>query len=221
MPLDMPVSHYECVTLQDNRLNIQYEVKQKSFKYMSQLEGWCSFNKAAILIDLVLMLEPNTLVEIGVFGGRSLIPMATALKATGKGKAFGIDPWDPIESAEGMDGVNYDWWGHLDHEKIYQGVKAKVEEFGLEETITLIRSTSELAPYIPNIDILHIDGNHSEKAAYFDVNKWVPLVKKGGLIIFDDVTWGTNKSAVEWLDETCVKLVEYHEGCDWGIWVKP
>jgi len=220
MPLDMPISHYESVVLQGDRNYIQQEVKQNAFKYMSQLEGWCSCNKAAILMDLTFMLEPKTVVEIGVFGGKSLIPMAAALKSVGTGKIFGIDPWDAQESAAGMDGANLDWWSHVDHEKIYQGLKAKIGEFGLEGHIALVRSTSELAPEIPEIDILHIDGNHSEKAAYLDVNKWVPFVKRGGLIIFDDVTWGTNRSAVEWLDEHCVKIVEYHEYNDWGIWIK-
>lgn len=220
MTIDMPASHYECVALKDDRTSISQGVKQIAFSYMNQLEGWCSHNKAAILMDLIFMLEPKTVVEIGVFGGKSLIPMATALRTVGKGKIFGIDPWDPLESIEGMDGENYNWWGQVDHEKILNGLKAKIAQFALNEQIILLKTTSELAPPIPDIDILHIDGNHSEKAAYLDVNKWVPLVKKGGLIIFDDITWGSNKSAVEWLDEYCIKLVEYHEFNDWGIWIK-
>jgi predicted O-methyltransferase YrrM len=225
MPIDIyqnpePASHYEFVVLKDDRNFINQQVKQKAFNYMNQLEGWCSHNKASLLIDFILMLEPETLVEIGVFGGKSLIPMAVALKSVGKGKIYGIDPWDSLESVAGMEGENFDWWGHIDHEKILQGLRSKIVQFALEDQILLLRTTSEQAPYIPNIDILHIDGNHSEKAAYLDVNKWVPFVKKGGLIIFDDVTWGTNRSAVEWLDENCIKLVEFHEFNDWGIWIK-
>ena len=69
-------------------------------------------------------------------------------------------------------------------------------------------------------DILHIDGNHSEATSLYDVKKWTPLVKPGGLIIFDDTTWGTTGRAVQWLDENCCKLGEYHEDNDWGIWIK-
>lgn len=226
MPIDMyqnpqaPPSHYESVVLKDDRNFINQQVKQNAFSYMSQLEGWCSYNKASLLIDFIFMLEPKTVVEIGVFGGKSLIPMAAALKVVGKGKIYGIDPWDPLESIAGMEGENFNWWGHVDHKKILQGLKAKIVEFALEEQVALLATTSELAPYIPNIDILHIDGNHSEKAAYLDVNKWVPLVKKGGLIIFDDMTWGSNKSAVDWLDENCIRFVDFHESNDWGIWIK-
>lgn len=224
MPLDIdsaPPSHYECVVLADDRNFVIEGVKQSAYNYMDQLEGWCTYNKASLLMDFVFMLEPKTVVEIGVFGGKSLIPMAAALRSVGKGKVYGIDPWSHLESMAGMDGENLEWWGQLDHEQILQGLIAKINQFGLEEQIVLLRSTSELAPSIPNIDILHIDGNHSEKAANLDVNKWVPLVRKGGIIIFDDVTWGTNKRAVEWLDDNCIRFVEFHDMInDWAVWIK-
>lgn len=216
-----PASHYESVVLTNDTSSLIQHVKQNAFGYMDQLEGWCTKNKASVLIDLVFMLKPTTIVEIGVWGGKSLVPMAYALKASQNGKVFGIDPWDSFASADGMDGVNYDWWSSVDHEKILRGLQAKITEFALEEQVVLIKATSEQAPIIPNIDILHIDGNHSEKASCLDVKKWVPLVRKGGLIIFDDITWGTNASAVSWLDENCIQLATFHETNDWGIWIKP
>ena len=197
-------------------------VKQKAFYVMSQLDGWCTESKAEKMIDLVLETEPDVIVEVGVFGGKSLLPMAVALDEIGKGIAYGIDPWTSTASAEGMDGVNEEWWGSLDHEAIYQRLLGKINQFKLNDRVELIRATSEDAPAIPNIDILHIDGNHSEKAAYFDATKWVPLVKPGGLVIFDDITWGTTSKAVNWFDERCEKVALYREsGFDWGVWRKP
>ncbi len=219
--IHQPESHYENVVLKKDTHDLIQFVKQNAFGYMDQLEGWCSKNKASVLIDLIFMLKPQTIVEIGVWGGKSLIPMAYALKANQRGKAFGIDPWDSAESAEGMDSVNYDWWSSIDHERILRGLQIKIIEFALEEQIILLKTTSERAPFIPDIDMLHIDGNHSEKASWIDVNKWVPLVRKGGLIIFDDITWGTNTKAVRWLDDNCIKLAEFRENNDWGIWIKP
>jgi len=91
--------------------------------------------------------------------------------------------------------------------------------------VELIPTTSEAAPRIPDIDILHVDGNHSEEISFSDVLKWVPLVKKGGFIIFDDMAWYENnrfttEKAVSWLDEHCFKLAEFTDVCVWGIWVK-
>lgn len=219
--INHPASQYEITILNKGTNDLIQRTKQEAFFYMDQLEGWCSKSKASVLIDLVFMLNPKTVIEVGVWGGKSLVPMAHALKVNKRGLAYGIDPWDNLESAEGMEGVNYEWWSSIDHKKILQGLENKIIEFGLENQIILIKATSQLAPIIPDIDILHIDGNHSEKASTLDVNKWVPLVRKGGIIIFDDITWGTNGKAVQWLNENCIKLAEFHEDNDWGVWIKP
>ncbi len=220
-PCQKPPSQYEIVVLKKETPAVNQYAKSQVFSYMDKLEGWCSTSKASVLMDLVFMLKPETVVEIGVWGGKSLVPMAYALKVNEKGKAYGIDPWSNFESSEGMDGVNFNWWMSVDHELIMRGLQKRVLEFSLQDQIQLIQASSELAQPIPNIDILHIDGNHSEKASYTDVTKWVPLVKKGGVVIFDDMTWGTNGKAVEWLDENCIKFAQFAEDSDWGIWVKP
>jgi len=204
-----------------SRAHLSAKAKQEAFSSMRQLEGWCSQEKAAILVDLIFQTDAKTVVEIGVFGGKSLIPMAFAMKYKGSGICYGVDPWSADESLVGMDGVNADWWGHLDHEMIYRGLAKKIDEFALTDEIVLIRETSKDAPEIDEIDVLHIDGNHSEETSMIDVTKWVPLVKKGGFVIFDDMTWGTQARAVAWLDDHCIKVAEYSGDNVWGIWVKP
>lgn len=216
----LPASHYEYV-FPENQASIAEDTKNRAHRAMDELEGWCAKQKASILIDLILMLKPETVVEIGVFGGKSLVPMAYALRENGRGRVYGIDPWDSGESAEGMDGINHEYWSQVDHEGILRGLQEKILKFGLSNQIQLIRQTSEDAEPIENIDILHIDGNHSEQASYIDVIKWVPLVKKGGLIIFDDVNWSTTKMATQWLDQNCIKFSEFSGDNIWGIWVKP
>lgn len=218
-------SHYEYVANVYHDPGQVVNIKQQAFHAMRQLEGWCAESKASILIDYVLNMQPDTIVEIGVFGGKSLVPMAIALRANGKGRAYGIDPWSPIESVQGMDEVNRNWWISLDHQRILNGLIEKISQFGLQDQISLIRATSEGAPIIYDIDILHIDGNHSEETSYFDITKWVPQVRQGGIVILDDITWMINgvssqSKSVDWLNQHCVKLGQYHDGCDWGIWIK-
>jgi predicted O-methyltransferase YrrM len=215
-------SHYESVITNQNRES----VKGQAYSYMNQLIGWCSHQKAAVLIDLILDHKPQTVVEIGVWGGMSLIPMAYALKMNGSGRIFGIDPWDSADSLEGMvNQNNISYWNTVNHESIFQGLNQKIAHFGLQNQISLIRSTSADTPPIPSIDILHVDGNHSDWSSYLDVTKWVPYVKPGGWIIFDDMTWYeegvfTTARAVGWLDQHCIKVVEYQDNCLWGIWRK-
>lgn len=195
--------------------------KETIFQQMQQLEGWCSFEKASILVDLITALKPDTVVEIGVFGGKSLVPMASALKYNHKGKIYGVDPWSEVASSDGMEGANLSWWSHIDHLRILNGLQKKIKEFKLQSQVILIQATSEDCPIIDQIDIIHIDGNHSEKASYLDVLKWVPHVKSGGLIVFDDINWSTTKLATDWLNTNCTKLAEYTGDNIWGIWIKP
>lgn len=215
-----PPAHYECV-VQARSVESAIATKQLVLKELGNLHGWCSPFKASILLDLTLMTQPNIVVEIGVYGGKSLVPIAMGLRENRRGMIYGIDPWSSQASIEGMDGVNKVWWGALDHAKILQGLQSSISRLNLQDYITLICSSSEEATPIQNIDMLHIDGNHSEQSAFFDVNKWVRLVKPGGLILFDDTTWDTTGRAVKWLDENCIKLFETvdKDNC-WGVWVK-
>lgn len=216
-----PHTHYEYIyEKKDEAADLNSKTKQRAFLCMEQLEGWCTKSKASFLVDLVLMFKPKTIVEIGVFGGKSLVPMAVALRECGVGKVYGIDPWESSESVIGMDGVNRDYWGSVNHEMIFKGLKKKVIQFGLQNQISLIRSTSLNAEPIADIDVLHIDGNHSEETSYIDVTKWVPLVKKGGWIIFDDVNWSTTGKAVEWLNAHCLPVGQFYGDNIWGLWVK-
>lgn len=202
------------------------KVKHQAIWRMNQVEGFCSESKACVLVDLVLKKKPEIIVEIGVWGGKSLIPMASALAANRKGMIYGIDPWSNAESLVGVSSeANKSYWTWADHEAVFLNLVQKLGEFGLFPWVTLIRATSENASPISDIDLLHIDGNHSDETSYLDVTKWGPLVKKGGFIVFDDIGWFengvfTNARAVEWLDTHCEKVCEFKDSCTWGIWKK-
>lgn len=204
---------------QKNDLLLEQKSKTDAFAMMDQLEGWCSKLKASMLMDLIFTYKPKVVVEVGVFGGKSFIPMAQALGLTG-GMIYGIDPWKNAESAVGMEDENFEYWEKLDHEMILNGFLKKINEFKLENQISIIRATSADAEPIQNIDLIHIDGNHSEETSYFDVLKWVPLVRSGGIIIFDDLDWDTTQKAVAWLDENCTRITQVQDINIWGIWVK-
>lgn len=227
-PMIQAPVHYEQNLPAPTPLQIQAGfIKTQVFECMAQLHGWCSFEKASFLVDLILKTKPKTIVEIGVWGGKSLIPMAKALKENQQGIAYGIDPWDSKESIQWiMEDANRHFWEYANHELVFQHLNEKIEQFGLRDQIILIKSTSEGAPPIHGIDLLHIDGNHSEYTSYLDVIKWVPLVSPGGWIIFDDMRWFekdtyTTAKAGEWLNANCHKLAEFTDICTWGVWIKP
>jgi predicted O-methyltransferase YrrM len=201
-------------------------VKNSAYWYMDQIYGWCSHSKASILIDIIQRISPQKIVEIGVWGGKSLVPMAYALKNQGSGKIYGIDPWDSNESIQGVQNeANRAYWGQVDHEAVFQSLLVNLDRFDLNGYVELIRNSSANADPIEGIDLLHIDGNHSDITSYIDVTKWVPLVNPGGWIVVDDISWYENGAftqaeSVKWLNEHCHKMAEIVDVCTWGIWVK-
>lgn len=173
--------------------------------------GWCDEKKSSAMMENVFESKPKTYVEIGVFAGRSLISvaLAQAINNTPGAKAYGIDPWKPAESIKHWDegDPNHKWWGSLDHDAIYWECVDYVELLSLNGIVELIRDTSAGAldqiKRVGRIDLLHIDGNHSEEQALFDVENYVPLVRPNGYVWFDDVNWDTTRTAQIKITEFC------------------
>lgn len=169
------------------------------------LPGWCSVSKSQHLASMVIALHAKTSVEIGVFAGRSLFGMALAHKHIGHGLVIGIDPWTKAAATEGYTGENETWWGGLNLEKIYQDFVRKVSEMGCNNVVQVVRKKSDDFDPPPIIDILSLDGQHTEQAA-IDVARYAPKIRVGGLIVLDDMTWVNNgivpvPIAAEWLSK--------------------
>ncbi len=164
--------------------------------------GWCDLEKANALAAMVVALRPNLVVELGVFGGRSLQAFAIPLKHLGCGTVIGIDPWHPGASLEGMaDEANKKWWSELDHERIYQSCLQHLKLSDVESVVQIMREKSDdVDPSTWEISILHTDGNH-EETAYRDTIRFAPRIIPGGLCIMDDTGWssGAPRRGVEWL----------------------
>ena len=53
-------------------------------------------------MDLVVLLQPEVCVEIGVFTGYSFLPIVTTLAFLDAGSAYAIDPWSNAEAVRGI-----------------------------------------------------------------------------------------------------------------------
>jgi len=179
------------------------------------LEGWCSIEKALHFIDLVIETKPAVCVELGAFGGKSVYPVAAALRLIGEGIVIAVDPWDRFECIKYYDPVKDEaslrWWGKLNIDFIYSSFLHMLQRFNLEGYVETLRKTSEEAePEIEEIDIIHMDGNHSKLVSSLDVILYLPKVKKGGYIWMNDATWADRLEAVQLLKEACdvVKAID-------------
>ncbi len=152
------------------------------------LHGWCTPSKACTMASAVIALRPDVVVEIGVWGGRSFLPMAMAMREIGRGLAIGIDPWNPKASMLGQSQANREWWGGIDHELVYTDFMKQVQEMGLNNVVKIMRQKSDEVDPPQAIGILHVDGNHGPQAEK-DIQRFAPNVKAGGLLIMDDLNW--------------------------------
>lgn len=179
------------------------------------MDGWCGEDKSCALASLVLAMKQKTICEIGVYAGRSFLPMAMAVQFLNHGKVIGIDPYSRDASAKDETTDNAKWWGELDHELIYQKFKDAVKRFRLEPQTEIIRKTSDnTEPF--QCDMLHIDGNHSDQAMR-DAERFGPKVGIGGIIVCDDIMWhgGGVLRAIDFLES--IGFVEAFRQDGWNV----
>ena len=156
----------------------------------ARTEGWCSWQKAETLSSIVLALRPALCVEIGVWYGRSLFPVAQALQHVGSGKVLAIDPWLAGCSVAGqVNQADVEWWNRQSiHEDAYKGFLAGVERLQLKPFVDVHRMHSDEYDPEQRIGLLSVDGNHGVQAIK-DMQRYAPAVERGGFLVADDIQW--------------------------------
>lgn len=171
------------------------------------------------------MQEPLTIVEIGVWYGMSAIGIGMIAKASSKkATIYAIDAWRPDAAIEGENAIeNKKWWENQNYNYALHCFKEYIEFFGLKDFFKVIVGRSEdVVGEIPNeIDLLHVDGNHSEEKSMRDIELYLPKVKQGGVICLDDTAWDTLAKAVAYMNENCEFLFEYNvDGASFNFYRK-
>ena len=164
------------------------------------IHGWCTREKAETLMNLVFDRNPSLCVELGVFGGKSLLPIAIACKHVNpSSKVIGIDAWEARASTEGKnDKANDDWWSNINYDEMYRYTKNLMVANNVDSIVELWKCKSRDAVSKfedDSIDILHQDSNHSEEISCDEVELYCKKVKVGGFWIFDDTDWPTTQKA--------------------------
>lgn len=182
-------------------------IKTAIQKYIPLLGQWLEVDRACEMAELIIDTKPDVVVEIGTFRGQSLISQAFALRENNKGVIYGIDPWQVSYAVEGNnDPENDDWWRNkIDLELIHRECMQAIWDHHLEPWTVIIRAASHFAYRLfeYNIDILYIDGNHSEQASSRDVELYVPRVNQGGYVWLDDCQWQTLQKALGMVATMC------------------
>ena len=179
--------------------------------------GWCSYEKARHLYQLVVEKRPYFSIEIGAFSGRSLMPIAMAHKQNNEGFVLGLDAWSKKAAVKGTnDEANNQWWAGIDFSVIYSECNNAIDHFDLNDYCGTIRLDSVLfASLIPDntIGFMHQDGNHSEEVSCAEVEAYCDKMLIGSIWVSDDSRWPTIQRSLELLTQkgfTC--LSEFPNG---------
>jgi len=121
----------------------------------------------AHLCEMARNAPEGMCIEIGVYRGSSLAALAIARK--GMGKIIGVDDWS-----------------YPDPPNLHDRALDTLNFFGV--TVELMSMTSEEAARIVDgpFAFIHIDADHTLKAARQDIALWTPKLMSGGVIAFHD-----------------------------------
>jgi hypothetical protein len=201
------------------KLSLEEQVYPILEAVIPKLHGWCTVDKAKRLARLAADVAPALAVELGVFGGRSLVAMAYGCKVAGRGRVEGVDPYERAASFEGtQDPATTAWWGALDYEAVHRSAEAALFDNGLREQATIVRAKSldALGRYENgSVGLLHQDSNHAEEVSCAEVRGYACKMAPGGFWVMDDTNWESTVKAQHLLIELGFQYVEPHGA--WGI----
>jgi hypothetical protein len=173
--------------------------------------GGASLLKVFLLAELIVARELTRIVEIGVYRGRLFVPLSRLMARLGRGEVVGIDPYSAAAAVqrdverEGIDLVA--WPTTIDWDGLHREVTEAIVRWGAGGHARLVRQRSEdVADSFAGspIDMLHVDGNHDRAAVTADVERFLPHMRDGGLLVMDDIAWPSVRPLYD-------QLVEEHE----------
>jgi len=148
--------------------------------------------------------DVRCIVEIGVDYGYSFFTMARDFP---KASVFGIDAYVEYGTAQQAKSHVLSNIASFPNAKLIQG-----------DSVQVLAMWRQPENYL-DIDILHIDGDHSYDGVKRDFDAWSPVVLSGGVIMFHDIN--SFPSVRKFFNELPGKKIEVDQGgAGLGIWVK-
>lgn len=149
------------------------------------------------LADKLDPTQPRTILEIGIYEGASTCWWSDNLLDHQNSVLYSIDPFTGSEE-------------HLENpsdyptlSKIEQIARSNIAKSKNSGKVNLIKGASWDVFHVvrqltdEKLDILYIDGAHDRFSVTRDVALYWPLVKNGGLVIFDDTPYPDTAVAME------------------------
>ena len=144
--------------------------------------------------------KPCMFLEIGSFEGMSTIWMLENILTEERSQIFCIDAWA-------------EWTGDA-----FVRFVSNINKTGFRDKVRIVKGeSSEELRIFPNdyFDFIYVDGNHDEKAVIKDAIGSFRVLKKGGIIAFDDYLLGIrypNSYGSKAMNGSAKKAIDYLDG---------
>ena len=171
------------------------------------MQGWNSAHPFfAVAIRLV---QPQVVIELGVWKGMSTIEMARLMKAEGiDGEILAVDTWLGSSGHLSQAGRRDELRPVQGYPTLYRTFLANVATAGHTDVVTPLAmdgtsAAVALARLGVRAGIIHIDASHEYAAALADFRNYWPLLSDTGILIVDDYgSWpGVTRAACEFAAE--------------------
>lgn len=140
-------------------------------------DDWSYGDICTVLASAAQILGPATYLEIGVRRGRS---MAMVAAAAPEAKLYGFDMWMPDYAGMPNPGPSF-----VTAEMKSAGHRGTLEFFSGNSHVTVPQFLAERPDL--TIDLITVDGDHSNDGALADLRTVIPRLSLGGALVFDDI----------------------------------
>ena len=174
-------------------------------RLLDTIPGMSDLDKAAALIGAMRHAPEGDVVEIGSWWGRSAALLVMLARRWDIGPVLCVDPWANSHLDQGV-AVLDQASARIDAEAAFRIFQINLAPLAggrlnylrapsteaaraYRSGLTVRTETFGTTTYEGRISLLHIDGNHAYESVAADAEAWVPKVKPGGWIVFDDYVW--------------------------------
>lgn len=170
---------YNDVDNDNNLYNYKPIINETLKEDLKNIEGWFDFCEANLLYQLIAQVPKNQdnliiIVEIGAFLGKSTITIAKAIKESGRGFVYSIDPHEGIPYYHPQPTLS-DFLENIHCANVNDIVK-----------ICLGNSDEWSDNISTSLAMIFIDGDHTYEIVKKDYLKWEKKIIINGLIAFHD-----------------------------------
>ena len=203
---------HETMNGEENRSCAAWRYYNRTFKYEALLRDfdkpWAGHR--SFVYDLVRNLRPRTIVDLVTPGGTSFYAFCQGVRdARYDARLYAVDAREGNRAYRDEDGFRTlnDIRG-----RYYRDLRIEFHRKGPDEALGEFGEES--------IDLLHIDGSHTNMAARHDFDAWLPKVAGDGIVLLHEIFAGGDASgACEFWEELKQRYatIEFHHSCGLGV----